>query len=118
MDHSQVGLHNLLERKVELVGYMKQDVRLLGGIMYKAQHIYWGLFHIDIVTKMTSASLALSIFRQSFYDPMRNPIYISNGNVDSFIRGGYYGGHTDVYKPRGENLYYYDINSLYPYLTL
>nr|CAD1835852.1 unnamed protein product [Ananas comosus var. bracteatus] len=25
-------------------------------------------------------------------------------------------GHVDVYKPYGENLYYYDVNSLYPYI--
>ncbi|GER42509.1 DNA polymerase [Striga asiatica] len=37
-------------------------------------------------------------------------------NEDSFIRRAYYGGHTDVYKPYGENLYYYDVNSLYPYV--
>lgn len=26
----------------------------------------------------------------------------------------YYGGHRDVYKPHGEDLYYYDVYSLYP----
>lgn len=33
-----------------------------------------------------------------------------------FIRRAYYGGHTDTYKPYGENLYYYDVNSLYPFV--
>lgn len=28
------------------------------------------------------------------------------------IRTGYTGGHTDVYKPTGENVYCYDVNSL------
>jgi hypothetical protein len=28
---------------------------------------------------------------------------------------GYYGGHVDTYIPYGEDLYYYDVNSLYPY---
>ncbi|KAI3451557.1 hypothetical protein Pfo_008222 [Paulownia fortunei] len=27
-----------------------------------------------------------------------------------------YGGHVDAYKPYGDNLYYYDVNSLYPYI--
>ncbi|XLR65359.1 hypothetical protein S83_016031, partial [Arachis hypogaea] len=35
---------------------------------------------------------------------------------DTFIRRGYYGGHSDVYKPHGENLFYYDVNSLYPFV--
>ena len=47
---------------------------------------------------------------------MLRPIYIPNKNEDSFIRRAYYGGHTDTYKPYGEDLYYYDVNSLYPFV--
>lgn len=43
------------------------------------------------------------------------PIYIPSSNQDAFIRRGYYGGHADTYKPYGDNLYYYDVNSLYPF---
>lgn len=114
MDHNTVVLQNLKERKNELMDYMKQDILLLAGIMYKAQQIYWNLYKIDIVTKITLPSLALTIFRKHFYDPIKTPISIPNANVDSFIRRGYYGGHSDVYKPIGDNLFYYDINSLYP----
>jgi hypothetical protein len=31
------------------------------------------------------------------------------------IKKSYYDGLSDVYIPYGENLYYYDLNSLYPY---
>jgi len=34
------------------------------------------------------------------------------------IRCAYYGGITEVYRPYGKNLYYYDVNSLYPYVAL
>lgn len=34
------------------------------------------------------------------------------------IKQGYYGAITEVYKPYGEKLYYYDVNSLYPYVAL
>jgi hypothetical protein len=34
------------------------------------------------------------------------------------IKQGYYGGITEVYKPFGKNLYYYDVNSLYPFAAL
>lgn len=37
---------------------------------------------------------------------------------NKFIRYGYYVGATDYYKKYGENLYYYDVNSLYPYAML
>lgn len=52
----------------------------------------------------------------SYYDPNSFPIHIPSMNEDTFIRRGYYGGHADTYIPRGENLYYYDVNSLYPYI--
>jgi hypothetical protein len=36
----------------------------------------------------------------------------------SDIKQAYYGGVTEVYKPYGKNLYYYDVNSLYPFAAL
>lgn len=52
----------------------------------------------------------------SYYDPENWPIYIPNTNEDTFIRKGYYGGHADVYRSRGNNILYYDVNSLYPFI--
>lgn len=72
----------------------------------------WSEYKIDITTKKALPSLALAIFRQNYYDEKKTPIGIPNDNADSFIRR--LGGHADVYKPRGENFFYYDINSLYP----
>ena len=95
---------------------MKQDIDILGGVMQKAQEIYWISFQVDIVTKLTVSSLALAIFRTKFDDQDNWPIHIPNRNEDTFIRRGYYGGHADTYIPRGENLFYYDVNSLYPYI--
>lgn len=71
---------------------------------------------MDIESKITVSSLALSIFRMKYYDSKNFPIHIPNKNEDFFIRWAYYGGHTDTYKPYGEDLYYYDINSLYPFV--
>jgi hypothetical protein len=34
------------------------------------------------------------------------------------LKQAYYGGVTEVYKPYGKNLYYYDVNSLYPFAAL
>ncbi|KAJ8746889.1 hypothetical protein K2173_010161 (mitochondrion) [Erythroxylum novogranatense] len=114
--YKDVTPSNVLSMKKMLLDYMKQDILLLGGVMQKAQEICWKLFKIDIECKITQSSLALSIFRMKFYDASNWPIHIPNKNEDSFIRRGYYGGHTDVYKPYGENLYYYDVNSLYPFV--
>ncbi|KAL5821138.1 hypothetical protein ACOSQ3_023020 [Xanthoceras sorbifolium] len=114
--YDEVRLSNLASLKTSLLDYMKQDILLLEGVMQKAQEIYWKLFKVDIESKITLSSLALSIFRMKHYDSSNWPIHIPNKNEDSFIRRGYYGGHTDVYIPYGRNLYYYDVNSLYPFV--
>lgn len=116
IDHNNLSMTNIESQKDILLEYMKQDILLLGGIMLKAQEIYWKQFQVDIESKITLASLALSIFRLKYYDASHFPIHIPNKNEDSFIRLAYYGGHTDAYKPYGENLYYYDVNSLYPFI--
>jgi len=65
---------------------------------------------VDIESKITLSSLALSIYRMKYYDASNWPIHIPSRNEDTFFRRGYYGGHTDTYIPYGENLYYYDVN--------
>jgi len=114
--YEEVTLSNLASMKKSLLDYMKQDILLLGGVMQKAQEIYWKVYTVDIESKITLSSLALSIFRMKYYDASNWPIHIPNKNEDSFIRRAYYGGHTDTYKPYGEDLYYYDVNSLYPFV--
>lgn len=116
ISYDQVRLDNLSKLRVSLLEYMKQDILLLGGIMHNFQDLYAKAYKNDIVNKITTASLALSLFRSNYYDELKFPIHIPNKNEDTFIRRGYYGGHADAYIPRGENLYYYDVNSLYPFV--
>ncbi|KAJ8426942.1 hypothetical protein Cgig2_001258 [Carnegiea gigantea] len=51
-----------------------------------------------------------------YYDEKNRPIHIPNKNEDNFLRCAYYSGHTDVYIPYGENLYYYNMNALCPFV--
>jgi hypothetical protein len=114
--YEDIKIDNLRTNKKSLLDYMKQDILLLGGIMQSFQGIYYKEYQADIVNKLTTASLALSLFREKYYDDKKHSIHIPNQNEDSFIRRGYYGGHTDAYTPIGTNLYYYDVNSLYPFV--
>lgn len=116
--HEELKVSDLSDKKKrkELLVYMKQDIRLLGGIMLKVQELAWDQYKLDIDNCVTLSGLALSIFRMNYFDPKTYYIHIPNRNEDTFIRRGYYGGHADVYIPRGEDLYYYDVNSLYPYI--
>lgn len=116
ISYEDVRLETLSTMKDSLLAYMEQDILLLGGIMQKFQDLYYKSYQADIVKKLTTASLALSLFREKYYDIQKHCIHIPNQNEDTFIRRGYYGGHTDAYTPYGENLYYYDVNSLYPFI--
>ncbi|KAF6170837.1 hypothetical protein GIB67_015789 [Kingdonia uniflora] len=95
---------------------MRQDIRLLARVAMKAQEIYWTEYNIDITSCLTLSSLAMKIFRSRYYNDKEFPIHIPNRNEDEFFRSGYYGRHADMYKAYGKNLYYYDVNSLYPFI--
>lgn len=114
--HEDINEVYLKGHRDQLMEYLKQDIRLLGGIMVKAQDIYWTNYQVDILDCLTLSSLAMRIYRTCYYDSENWPIHLPSRNEDSFIRRGYYGGHADVYIPYGENLWYYDVNSLYPYI--
>lgn len=66
---------------------------------------------------LTITSLALNIFIKYHYPVEVIPL-IKNSRVYSDIKNAYYGAIIEVYKPYGENLYYYDVNSLYPFVAL
>eukprot|EP00253_Pinus_taeda_P008177 PITA_08177 len=116
ISHDEVQVLNIYNLRPQLISYLEQDIRLLGGVMLKSQEIYWTQFKIDITTCLTLSRLALSIFHMRYYDPKSWPIHMPSRNEDTFIRCCYYGGHVDVYIPYGKKLYYYDVNSLYPYI--
>lgn len=65
---------------------------------------------------ITISGLAVRIFLKDFYN--NNIPLINKLSIYKDIKQAYYGGITEVYKPWGGNLYYYDVNSLYPYVAL
>ena len=58
----------------------------------------------------------MKIFLHKFYD--NNIPLINKRSLFEDIKESYFGGITEVYRPYGENLYYYDVNSLYPHAAL
>lgn len=55
-------------------------------------------------------------FFYNFYDS--NIPDINKASIYKDIKEVYFGGITEVYKPCGYNLYYYDVNYLYPFVAL
>jgi hypothetical protein len=105
---------DLLSIKEELIKYNQLDCQVLHEVLYKFRLEIYNMFHININTNPTISSIALKIFRSVFM--LVENICITSYEVYSDIRTGYTGGHVDVYKAYGENLFYYDVNSLYPYV--
>ena len=91
--------------------YSILDSVLLLDCMVKARSHYFDEFGVDIASIWSSSSLSMKIFRKKF---LNVSIPTFNKGVDYFIRQAYFGGSNDHYLVRGENLYYYDVNSLYP----
>ncbi len=95
--------------------YSLQDSVGLYNALFYAQFTYFTKFGVDIVSVYSTATLSLKIFRTKF---LKEDIFVLPQYIDLFIRQGYFGGGTDVYKAYGEKLFYYDVNSLYPYAML
>lgn len=64
----------------------------------------------------TISGIAVNIFLKDYYN--NNIPHINKSSIYKDIKQAYYGGMTEVYKPYGDNLYYYDVNSLYPFVAL
>lgn len=97
----------------KLLEYNKQDCKVLYDIIIKFNNDIKELFDLDIKNIPTLSSLAFKIFRSNF---MKSNIKINITNYEEYqdFKEAYRGGAVDVYKPYGKDLFYYDVNSLYP----
>lgn len=73
-------------------------------------------YKINITDALTISGLALKIYLSKYYN--NNIPKIDKPSIYRDFKQAYYGGITEVYRPYGENLYYYDVNSLYPFASL
>lgn len=112
---SNINLFNNPKLFYSFKKYSKQDAIALFNALTSAQFLYWDKYKVDIVDVYSTATLSLKIFRTNFQE---HSIYILPQHMDNFIRASYFGGGTDVYKAYGKKIYYYDVNSLYPFAML
>jgi hypothetical protein len=96
----------------EFKEYSLQDSIALYNCIIKLQDLYVKDYNVDICTILSTSTLSLKIFRSKF---LKVNIPILKRRDDSFIRKAYFGGATDYYQLKAQNLYYYDVNSLYPF---
>lgn len=61
------------------------------------------------------SSLSMVIFRSKF---LTIDIPVLTNKLDEFVRDSYYGGATAYYIKHAVFVYYYDVNSLYPFAMM
>lgn len=102
--------------KQQITRYLNND---LNGLMQCLVSFGWQIFEferVNIFNSFTMSGLALKIFRTN---------YVENGilcnlpkSINDILRTGFKGGLVNVFKPKGEDIFSYDIVSLYPYIML
>lgn len=102
--------------KDECLTYLDRDLISLVMIMNKFSEYINRKYHLQVTESLTISRLALNIFFKDYLKDSKLPVISKNMYND--IKKAYYGGITEVYKPEGYDLYYYDVNSLYPYVAL
>jgi hypothetical protein len=107
-----------------LKDYIKNDLNSLYEIISKFNKQIFFDYKINITESATISRLAMKIFLTKHYKNnilninKTNILNINKNNIYKDIKQAYYRGITEVYIPYGENLYYYDVNSLYLYMVL
>ncbi len=116
-EYHQISLFNKENSKLleEFKKYSLQDSNCLYDCINKLQDLYIHEYNVDITSILSTSTLSMLIFRTKF---LKVKIPVLKRIDDSFIRQGYFGGATDYYKMKAENIYYYDVNSLYPYAMM
>ena len=100
--------------KDETIKYCLQDCKTLYQIIAKFNNLIFDKYSLNIHNFPTLPSLAFGIYRAKYLNDHKIPLI--TGQIFKDIREGYSGGATDVYKPFGNNIFRYDVNSLYPYI--
>lgn len=103
---------NLTINKEEIT--LEKELKLLYECIIEYRKELYKISHLDILNSLTIPSFSLKYYRKIFL--IEREIIKNTYDQDEFIRQSYLGGIVDVYKPYGQNLYFYDINSFYPYM--
>lgn len=102
--------------KEETLKYLDKDLDCLLEVMSKFNKYIFLTYDIQMTECLTISRLSMNIFRKNYLRENKIPL-ITKPSIFNFIKKGYYGGITEVYKPYGKDLYYYDINSEYPFVA-
>lgn len=103
--------------KEESLKYLKNDLLGLLEVLDKFKKDLFIEHNVDMTEGLTISRLALNKYLKYYLKSSNIPL-INKLNQFNFIYSGYFGGRTEVFKPYGKSLFYYDVNSLYPKVAL
>ena len=105
-----------------LINYLENDCVSLYLILQEVINLS-GLPFTEFLSCPTVASLATKVYKTQFPDDYKKATGTRTYNMgdhgkymETMIRGGYYGGRVEVFKPFAEKVYHYDVTSLYPHV--
>jgi hypothetical protein len=96
----------------ETIKYCILDCVVLYQVLSKFNKLIYSKWNLNIHKYPTLSSLAFGIYKTHYMPEDTLPKL--GGKIYDFIKAAYTGGKVDVHIPYGEDLYYYDFNSLYP----
>lgn len=104
--------------KTESLKYLARDLDCLLEIIDKFNKYVYLTYDLQITNCLTISRLAINILRYRYLgDQYKGLPLILKPTIFNFIKKGYYGGITEVYKPYCQDGYYYDVNSEYPFVA-
>jgi hypothetical protein len=116
LDFSKINESNYKSLKSEVISYCKDDCVSLYQILVKFNDLIKENFNISIKNYPTIPSLTFANFRTNYLE--KDTIAQIAGKLYKDMKNSYTGGSTEMYIPfnQEETLFYYDVNSLYPYV--
>jgi len=103
VEHKKLQMdYNLGINDKRFIEYFKNDLMGLYEVLEQSK---------ELLNSYTIASATMNNYLKNFY---KKKVSNYSFKVDELFRNGYYGGRVEIFKMRGENLHYYDVNSLYP----
>jgi hypothetical protein len=103
-DFHKISLFSNKSLLTDFIAYSLQDSESLFNCIYNLQEKYILDYGVDITTILSTSTLSLKIFRAKF---LNVDITVLKRVDYTFLSESYFGGATDYYKLRAENLYCY-----------
>ena len=104
--------------KESTLKYLKTDLISLLQIIFEFSQYIFDKYGVQVSESLTITGIAVNIFLNHHKPKNKNLGLLNISSIYNDIKKAYYGGLSEVYRGYGENLYYYDVNSLYPYAAL